>query len=540
MASVTPTAITSTTGSTTWPLSFPAILQAYPEILLSLSCFLFIFYYSHRRSIAPVNWPVIGMFPAVISHFRHFHDHIVDVLRETRWTFRFTGPWFWNMNYIVTCDPSNVNHILSVNFTNYPKGEHFNEIFEMLGDGIFNSDGDAWRIQRKAAHIFIRGREFRSFVGNATKNKAENGLFPALEHFAIENELFDLQNMFMRVAFDVTCIMVFGVDPGCLSTSFPTVPFAKAIDEAWEVFVIRHAMPKTIWKAMKWLQIGHERRLASAWLEIDRFIAQQISQRKIRRRTTTTADNGGETSTDDLLTCYINNPVGDGTGVFGTDKFLRDTMLAMMIAGRDGLGVTPSWLFWLLSKNPNAKAKLEQELLNAQKAKNGVLSSYVTFTTEELSSMVYLHGVVCETLRLYPVVPYEEKGALEEDELPSGEKVAPGSKVLFSVYAMGRMESIWGEDWMEFRPERWLTESGKLRHVPAYKFMAFNCGPRICLGKEIALMQVKMVVAAVLSNFDVEVDERHLVVPAKSVILRMKHGLIVKVNKKKKKNKPEA
>lgn len=181
-------------------------------------------------------------------------------------------------------------------------------------------------------------------------------------------------------------------------------------------------------------------------------LTQQISQRR-RRTTTTAANKGGETSTD-LLTCYINNPIGDGTGVFGTDKFLRDTMLAMMIAGRDSLAVTPSWFFWLLSKNPNAKAKLEEEVLNVHKAKNEVLISYVTFTPEELSSMVYLHRAVCETLRLYPVVPYEEKGALEEDELPSGEKVAAVSKVLLSVYAMGRMESIWGKDCMEFRPER--------------------------------------------------------------------------------------
>ncbi|KAI4969055.1 hypothetical protein ZWY2020_046385 [Hordeum vulgare] len=96
---------------------------------------------------------------------------------------------------------------------------------------------------------------------------------------------------------------------------------------------------------------------------------------------------------------------------------------------------------------------------------------------------------------------------------------------------MGRMEE-WGKDCMEFRPERWITDDGKLRYEPSYKFIAFNTGPRTCLGKEVAFTQMKAVAAAVLWNFVVEAVPGHVVEPKLSVILHMKNGLAVTVKRR--------
>ncbi|KAK8717212.1 hypothetical protein V6N13_044488 [Hibiscus sabdariffa] len=52
-------------------------------------------------------------------------------------------------------------------------------------------------------------------------------------------------------------------------------------------------------------------------------------------------------------------------------------------------------------------------------------------------------------------------------------------KVLFNLYSMGRMKSVWGEDCLEFRPERWINERGGIKHEPSYKFPCFGTGPRI-------------------------------------------------------------
>ncbi|KAL7255203.1 hypothetical protein ACSBR1_009378 [Camellia fascicularis] len=90
---------------------------------------------------------------------------------------------------------------------------------------------------------------------------------------------------------------------------------------------------------------------------------------------------------------------------------------------------------------------------------------------------------------------------------------------------MGRMKFIWGEDWVEFKPERWLSKRGTIKHEPSYKFVAFNAGLRTCLGKEVAFTQMKAVSAAIINNYNVRVVEGYLVVPNASIILCMKHGL---------------
>lgn len=145
----------------------------------------------------------------------------------------------------------------------------------------------------------------------------------------------------------------------------------------------------------------------------------------------------------------------------------------------------------------------------------------VVFERDELERLVYLHAALFESLRLYPPGPIERKVAADDDVLPSGHAVRAGDTVLVLVYSysMARMESVWGED----RPERWLSEDGrpatkKLGFVPSYKFLAFNTGPRSCIGKNIAVEQMMSIAAAVAWNFDAEVmAEGHAVEPKLSV-----------------------
>ncbi|MED6152510.1 hypothetical protein PIB30_092793, partial [Stylosanthes scabra] len=93
---------------------------------------------------------------------------------------------------------------------------------------------------------------------------------------------------------------------------------------------------------------------------------------------------------------------------------------------------------------------------------------------------------------------------------------------------MGRMKQTWGEDCLEFKPERWISEKGCNIHIPSYKFIAFHAGPRSCLGKNISFIQMKMVAITLLRNFQFEVVEGHNVSPSISVVLHMKNGLKVK------------
>ncbi|KAK4273065.1 hypothetical protein QN277_021534 [Acacia crassicarpa] len=114
-------------------------------------------------------------------------------------------------------------------------------------------------------------------------------------------------------------------------------------------------------------------------------------------------------------------------------------------------------------------------------------------------------------MRLYPPVPMDGKEAMADDVLPDGTVVKKGMVVTYHVYAMGRMEKLWGRDWADYKPERWLEREGngggsdKWRYVArdSYSYPVFQAGPRVCLGKEMAYLQMKKVVGAIVTRFKV-------------------------------------
>uniref|UniRef100_A0A453A6F2 Uncharacterized protein n=1 Tax=Aegilops tauschii subsp. strangulata TaxID=200361 RepID=A0A453A6F2_AEGTS len=86
------------------------------------------------------------------------------------------------VRFFITCDPSNVRHIFTSNFLNYPKGEEYAEIFDVLGHGIFNADGDSWRSQRAKSQLLMAAPRFRSFSARCTRDKVDKSLLPFLAH----------------------------------------------------------------------------------------------------------------------------------------------------------------------------------------------------------------------------------------------------------------------------------------------------------------------------------------------------------------------
>ncbi|KAL6649180.1 hypothetical protein ACP70R_013404 [Stipagrostis hirtigluma subsp. patula] len=501
------------------------------ELSLSLLCFV-VFYYFHIRSkrknpVIPLDWPLLGMLPALLANLHRLHDWITSLLTASPLNFPFTGPPRSGMQFFVTSDPANVRHVFTSNFANYPKGPEFDEIFDILGGGIFTADGESWRRQRAKAQLHMSSAPFRAFVSRCSRDKVEHALLPLLGHLAGTGEAFDLQDVFLRLTFDTTTTLVFGVDPGCLAVGLPEVPFARSMDDAMSVLLLRHVVPQTWWKLARRLGVGYERKMAAAWRTIDRFIADTIARRRAEKA------RGGIRGSADLLSSYINDD-GDEEQESGTvvDAFLRDTTINLMLAGRDTTGSALSWFFYLLATNPPVVAKIRQELDSVKSTTTTSPDGMVVYNPDELSRLVYLHAALCESLRLYPPVPQELKEAVAGDVLPSGHEVLPGDRILVSLYAMARMEDVWGGDCGEFRPERWIGEDGRVRYVPSYKFMSFNTGPRTCLGKDMAFVQLKAAAAAVVTNFEVEAAPGHVVEPKLSIILHMKNGFMATVKRR--------
>ncbi|KAL6655793.1 hypothetical protein ACP70R_006619 [Stipagrostis hirtigluma subsp. patula] len=453
--------------------------------LFAVLCFLILGYrrlQSKKTSRSePTEWPLVGHLLGMVANIHHFHDWATGVLAGAGNNFEArcgrTG-----VRYFITCDPANVRHIFTSSFANYPKGDGFAVIFDVLGGGIFNADGESWRLQRAKAQTLMAGPRFRAFAARRSRDMVEASLLPFLAHAAGAGAPCDLHDVFLRLTLDLTCALVFSVDPGCLAVGSPTVPFARAMDDALEALFLRHVIPMPLWKLMNRLEIGHERKMAAARRTIDGFVADIVAKRRAEK-----LKDGSMGDSGDLLSSSIDTGGSD-------DEFLRDTTVNLLLAGRDTTGAALSWFFYLLAKNPRVQHKLLDELASIA-AKKLAGGGMVTFDSSELAGLVYLHASLCECLRLFPPLPFEHKAVVADDVLPSGHEVKAGDKILVFNYSMGRMEGVWGEDCMEFRPERWVTKEGKLRYQPSYKFVAFNAGPRTCLGKEMAFVQMKTAAA---------------------------------------------
>ncbi|KAL0443151.1 UNVERIFIED_CONTAM: Alkane hydroxylase MAH1 [Sesamum latifolium] len=460
------------------------------------------------------------MTPALLKNIGRLHQFTTEMLEQSGGTGWFKGPWFTNMDMMITSDPANVHYILNKNFPNFSKGPEFKKIFDVFGDGIFAAEHESWESQRKTIKALMMQPRFQALVATTSWNKVETGLIPILERVSEVGTEVDVQELFQRLAFDCSCINIVGHDPASLCMELPHLPHEKAFADIGEALEYRHILPQVIWKLQRWLQVGKERKLKEGMKNIYQFLSHCVSLK--HQNYTATMDVGTGREDFDILSSYMRAVEGNDI----SQEFLRDTIWNLVGAGKDTISATLTWFFWLLATHPAEEEKIRLEICT-----NFQVGKWKCTNMEELRKLIYLHGALCEALRLFPPVAVQHKAPVEHDILPSGHHIKPNTITLLSFYAMGRMESIWGKDCLKFKPGRWISETGRIRIEPSYKFTAFNAGPRSCLGKEMSFTQLKIVAAAIISRFKIQVAEGHPVCPSLSVILHMKHGLKVKVSK---------
>ena len=188
-----------------------------------------------------------------------------------------------------------------------------------------------------------------------------------------------------------------------------------------------------------------------------------------------------------------------------------------------------SWAFKLLLENPRVEEKLLAEI-----------NDYITDELledsarlyESIKEMKYTHAVFYEVLRLYPSVPLNQKFALKDDVWPDGTPIRKGDYVIWCPYAQGRVEAIWGADAKQFRPERWLTEDGELRRENAGKWPAFNAGPRVCLGQNLATLEGLVALISLVRDYKFTLVPGQNITYDVSLTLPMKYGMKVTVEKR--------
>ena len=523
-----------------------SLALSYPEFLVAALCFVSLsglrLAVRARRQRVPVNWPVVGMLPFVLANLGRLLDATTDALRESRCTLLFRGPWLARADFLLTCDPAAVQHCLASNHGGYDKGRDFAEMFDVVGDGLLVADAASWARQRHVAATVFGTPAFRSFVLRTMARQTVRLLVPFLDRAAAGDGggggggggVVELEDVFMRYSLDVSYASAFDADLDALSVAAADAPvpaFGQATRVASESALFRHIVPAWWWRLLRWLNVGPERRLADAKAALDEFVYREIAERKSRLAAGSQAGEGSN-----LLALYMAWPRDPGMSERQRDQFLRDSAVGYMFAAKDLIVAALTWFFYMLCTHRHVEAKILDELRSLQHtatvAATGGGGEHAVFDSDALQHASYLHAAVLETLRLFPPAPFEEKEAVRDDVLPDGTAVPKGTRVIFCIYAMGRMEGIWGGDCHEFRPERWLSDVGRVRHEPSHKFAVFNCGPRSCLGKNLGLSNIKIAAAAILYNFQVELVDGNVVEPQNSVVLHTKNGMRVRIKRR--------
>ncbi|KAG2609141.1 hypothetical protein PVAP13_4KG107654 [Panicum virgatum] len=435
MASQLPASLAATAGLCLLSVLAAAVLAVALYILRVVASFAAFCFreYAWRDRDRP---PLIGTVFRQLSNFDRLFDEHVRYALEHR-TSRLVYP---GHSEICTADPAVVEHVLKTSFSKYSRGAfNYGVMKDLFGDGIFATDGENWKHQRKlASHEFSTKvlREFSSVVfrTNATK------LADTISSAATSGNIINMQ-------------------------------------------------------LKRYFNIGSEAKLKRNIQIIDDFVMKLIHQ---KRKQMNGQDNRAR---EDILSRFIIESNKDPQTM--NDRYLRDIVLNFLIAGKDTTANTLTWFFYMLCKNPIVQDKVALEIKESvewDKEDNNTERFTEKLNEGAIDKMHYLHAAISETLRLYPAVPVDSKMADEDDVLPNGYRVIKGDGMNYMTYAMGRMTYLWGEDAEDFRPERWLV-NGVFQQESPYKFVSFNAGPRICLGKEFAYRQMKIMAATLIHFF---------------------------------------
>jgi cytochrome P450 len=244
---------------------------------------------------------------------------------------------------------------------------------------------------------------------------------------------------------------------------------AEMFDKCQELMFKRYFKPW--WRIEKYFNIGDEKIIKVYIKILDEYCSDHFK------------------NPDGLVKYCIEN------GLNETDT--RDVVMNMLIASRDTTATALTWCMYEIIKNPNLIDKLR--------------------TNEE-----FLMNFINETLRLHPPIPSDSKMVVNDDILPDGTHLPAKSIIIYRAYAHGRLLY---QDGTKFN-------SDGIHNKSAYYNPIFNAGPRICLGKYIALLQIKIVLSTLIKkyNFKGNIYENPTWIPG--ITLRMKHGLYVSVNKR--------
>ncbi|KAB2574148.1 Cytochrome P450 52A12 [Lasiodiplodia theobromae] len=390
---------------------------------------------------------------------------------------------------IFTCEPKNIQALLATSFRDFELGKGRNGNFEpMLGHGIFASDGKSWEHSR----AMLRPQFSRQQINDLDlEEKHVQNMFSVLPVKPDGwTDVVDLQVLFFRLTIDAATEFLFGETVGSQMAEHNGATgsekkFTYAFDRAQYLLFRAGRYGDNYWLAhnadfRKQVKVVHE--------FVDRYVDLALQQQQGFRKPEQ------QNKQPYVFLEAIAAETQDR-------KELRDQLLNILLAGRDTTASLLSWLFFTLARHPHVFAKLRRAVLDDF---GPHVDDQPDITFERLKSSSYLQNTLKEALRLYTVVPINQRRAAVDTSLPTGGGpdgrapvfVPQGTEVVYSTHVMHKRKDLWGDDADVFRPERWEGRKSGWEYLP------FNGGPRICIGQQFALTEAGYVVVRLLQRFE--------------------------------------
>ncbi|KAF8636108.1 hypothetical protein AX17_003812 [Amanita inopinata Kibby_2008] len=431
--------------------------------------------------------------------------------------FELLGPVF-NMyvmysDLYLTTTPEHIKRILATDFPNYVKGERFQQSMgAVLGTGVFNSDGDMWKFHRSITRpVFTRDRisDYELFDRHAEV------VISQLKQRLREGYAVDFQDLMSRFTLDSATDFLFGSCVHSLSAGLPYPPtasppypispsssphhanpanaFAAAFLEAQEVIAYRERFG-WIWPLFEMQRDKTVKPMKVVDGYIEPIIKDALAKKKAGAFKEKKQEVGENLAEEETLLDHLVEITED-------PKVIKDETLNIMIAGRDTTAATLTFTVYCLAMYPHVTARLREEIM--EKVGPTRRPDYT-----DIKDMKYLRAVINETLRLFPIVPFNIRESVNPTTWPNPDPsqkpyyIPAGTKVAYSVFMMHRRTDLWGPDAEEFDPDRFLDDRLKKYLVKnSFIFLPFNAGPRICLGQQFAYNEMSFMLIRLLQTF---------------------------------------
>ena len=424
----------------------------------------------------PRGWPLVGnMFQISRSQL---HRNV------EAWGRRF-GPFFrlqlGRRTLLVVSDHEAIGAVLR----DRPDGYRRTRLMEVIGlemglaPGVFAANGDVWRRQRRMVMAGFDPTHVKAYFPALLK--VTQRLRGRWARAAQADAPIELQPDLMRFTVDAISGLAFGVDVNTIESDDEVIQ--KHLDKIFP------AVYKRLFSLIPWWRIVRtraDREIERSIAAVNTAIAGFIAQARVRLA----ADAARREHPPNLLEAMI---VAADAGGDQREDAVSGNVMTMLLAGEDTTANTLAWMIYLLHRHPDALQRAQQEVRERT-------PDVDAFTPELLATLDYVVACANETMRLKPVAPFQVVEALHDTQL-KGIRVPKGT----GVWCLMRGDSLSEQHFpnaLSFEPERWLSQPGDATSAKRVS-MPFGAGPRVCPGRYLALLEIKMAMAMLLAHFDI-------------------------------------